>query len=289
MSDTSRTTVVIPAFNEESVIGTVIQELRNVADWHDILVVDDGSTDKTLDAAQRAGARTIRHPYNKGNGASVKSGIRAAQGEFVLVFDGDGQHLASDAKRLLSRLSNYELVIGARPATSQATIGRRLGNAFLNRLASYLTSTNIEDLTSGLRAARATHFREFLHLLPNGFSTPTTTTLAFIKSGYSICFEPTEARPRTGTSKIKFLQDGIKFVLIVLRVITLYSPLRIFVPISVGFLCGGIGYAIWTIAFQSHVTNTSVLLTTLGVFVFLFGLISEQISTLRMEPRRKSE
>ena len=147
MSDTSRTTVVIPVFNEESVIGTVIQELRSVADWHEILVVDDGSTDKTLDAAQRAGARTIHHPYNKGNGASVKSGIRAAQGEFVLVFDGDGQHLASDAKRLLSRLSNYELVIGARPATSQATIGRRLGNAFLNRLASYLTSTNIEDLS----------------------------------------------------------------------------------------------------------------------------------------------
>lgn len=291
MPDTSRTTIVIPAFNEESVIGTVIQELRSAADWHEILVVDDGSTDQTSDVAQRAGARTIRHPYNKGNGASVKSGIRAAQGEFLLIFDGDGQHLASDAKRLLSRLSDYELVIGARPATSQATIGRRLGNAFLNRLASYLTSTKIADLTSGFRAARTTHFREFLHLLPNGFSTPTTTTLAFIKSGYSICFEPTEARPRTGTgtSKIKFLQDGIKFVLIVLRVITLYSPLRIFVPTSVGFLCGGIGYALWTIAFQSHVTNTSVLLTTLGVFVFLFGLISEQIATLRMEPRRKSD
>ena len=287
MADPSATSVVIPAFNEGAVISAVVQELQRAAQWHEILVVDDGSDDDTAEAARRAGAYVIRHPYNKGNGAAVKSGIRAAHGTYLLVIDGDGQHCPDDAERLLTRLDKYELVIGARPSKSQATIGRRFGNALLNHLATYLTSHNIIDLTSGFRVARTAHFREFLHLMPNGFSIPTTTTLAFIKSGYSVWFEPTEARPRTGTSKIKFMQDGIKFVLIALRVITLYSPLRIFVPISATALLGGLGYALWTIFIYSRVTNTSVLLTVLGVLVFLFGLVSEQISTLRLEPRNK--
>ena len=178
-------------------------------------------------------------------------------------------------------------MVGARAASTQATLGRRLGNALLNALASHLTAYRIPDLTSGFRAARTEHFREFLHLLPNGFSTPATTTLAFLRAGYSVAFEPTAARPRRGASKIRFTRDGFKFLLILLRVVTIYSPLRVFVPISAAALAGGVGYAVWTIATQSHVTNTSVLLTVLGVLIFLIGLVSDQISALRMDPRNR--
>ena len=287
MADPSATTVVIPAYNEGHSIAAVVTDLQQVGPWQEILVVDDGSTDETSARARAAGARVIRHPDNKGNGAAVKSGIRAATGTHLLIIDGDGQHRPEDAARLLARLAEYDLVVGARPASTQASVGRRLGNALLNALASRLTAHRIPDLTSGFRAARTAHFREFLHLLPNGFSTPATTTLAFLRAGYSVAFEPTAARPRRGTSKIRLTRDGFKFLLILLRVVTIYSPLRVFVPISAVSLAGGIGYALWTIATQSHVTNTSVLLTVLGVLTFLIGLVSDQISALRMDPRNR--
>ena len=258
--------------------------IRSAA-WHEILVVDDGSADGTGAAAEAAGARVIRHPYNKGNGASVKSGIRAATGEYVLIIDADGQHPPEDAARLVSRLGEYDLVVGARAHATQATLARRLGNHLLNGLATYLTGRPIPDLTSGFRAARRRHLREFLHLLPNRFSTPTTTTLAFVKAGYNVAFEPIEARARVGSSKIRLLRDGAKFFLIVLKVVTLFSPLRVFLPVSVASFVVGLGYAVWTIATQSHVTNSSVLLIMLGVIVFLMGLVSEQIAALRFEGR----
>ena len=287
MADPSATTVVIPAYNEGHSIAAVVGDLLAVGPWREIVVVDDGSTDDTSTAAREAGAQVVRHPDNKGNGAAVKSGIRAATGTHLLIIDGDGQHRPEDAARLLARLAEYDLVVGARPASTQASVGRRLGNALLNALASRLTAHRIPDLTSGFRAARTEHFREFLHLLPNGFSTPATTTLAFLRAGYSVAFEPTAARPRRGTSKIRLTRDGFKFLLILLRVVTIYSPLRVFVPISAVSLAGGIGYALWTIATQSHVTNTSVLLTVLGVLTFLIGLVSDQISALRMDPRNR--
>lgn len=285
MASPEQTSVVIPAFNEADGIADVVSGLRRSAAWHEILVVDDGSTDATSAAAQAAGARVVRHPYNKGNGASVKSGIREATGEYVLIIDADGQHEPADATRLVSRLGDYDLVIGARAHATQATVARRLGNHLLNGLASYLTGRPIPDLTSGFRAARRQHFREFIHLLPNGFSTPTTTTLAFIKAGYNVVFEPVEARLRVGQSKIRLLRDGAKFSLIVLKVVTIFSPLRVFLPVSLASFAVGLGYAMWTIATQSHVTNSSVLLIMLGVIVFLMGLVSEQIAALRFEGR----
>ena len=287
MAESRETTVVVPAFNEGAAIERVVRELGEVGPWHEVLVVDDGSTDDTAAHARAAGARVIRHPYNKGNGAAVKSGIRTASGAYLLVIDGDGQHRAADAPRLLAPLDDYDLVVGARHASTHATLGRRLGNAVLNRLATYLTAHPVPDLTSGFRAARTRPLKEFLHLIPNGFSTPTTTTLAFIKAGYSVTFVPTAARPRRGQSKIRFVQDGFKFFLILLRVITIYSPLRVFVPLSLASLTGGVGYALWTTINYSRVTNTSVLLTVLGVLIFLIGLVSEQISTLRTEPRER--
>jgi glycosyltransferase involved in cell wall biosynthesis len=278
--------IVIPAYNEGASIGAVVSELLASASWHEVIVVDDGSSDDTGANATAAGARVIRHPYNKGNGAAVKTGIRCASGRFVLIVDADGQHRPSDAARLVAQLDTYDLVVGARSSVTQATLARRAGNAVLNRIASYLTRQRIPDLTSGFRAARRECLVEFLHLLPNGFSTPTTTTLAFMKAGYSVRFEPIDAAGRRGSSKIKLGTDGVQFFLILLKVITIFSPLRIFLPLSlIAFAVGG-GYALWTILTQSHVTNSSVLLILFSVVIFLVGLVSEQISSLRFEGPR---
>jgi glycosyltransferase involved in cell wall biosynthesis len=286
LAEPSAVSVVVPAYNEAEAIGALVSSIKGSASWREVIVVDDGSGDETGAAAAAAGACLVRHPYNKGNGAAVKSGIRHARGEFVLIIDGDGQHPPEDALRLVSRLGEYDLVIGARAESTQASAGRRFGNAALNRLAGYLTGREIPDLTSGFRGARREYLEEFLHLLPNGFSTPTTTTLAFIKAGYNVAFEPIHARQRTGHSKIRLASDGAKFLMIILKIVTLFSPLRIFLPLSLAAFALGAAYAIWTIATQSHVTNSSVLLIMLAVIVFLVGLVSEQIASLRFEGRR---
>jgi glycosyltransferase involved in cell wall biosynthesis len=286
LSNTASTTIVIPVFNEAPSIRQLVTELRATAPWHEILVVDDGSSDDTSRLAAAAGAHVIRHPYNKGNGAAVKTGLRHASGTFVLIVDGDGQHSPSDAARLVAHLGAYDLVVGARSSRSQSSGARRLGNAVLNRIASYLTRQRIPDLTSGFRAARRACLLEFIHLLPNGFSTPTTTTLAFMKAGYSVRFEPIEAAQRTGASKINLGSDGVSFFLILLKVITIFSPLRIFLPVSIAAFVIGAAYGAWTIVTQSHVTNSSVLLILVSVVIFLVGLVSEQISALRFEGRR---
>ena len=283
---TSDTSIVIPAFNEAASVGLLVQALATLASWHEILVVDDGSTDDTPDRASAAGARVLRHPYNKGNGSAVKTGLRQARGRCVLIMDADGQHQPSDAVRLVAQLDAFDLVVGARPASSQAGVFRRLGNSALNVIASYLAERPILDLTSGFRVARREHFLEFLHLLPNGFSTPTTTTMAFLRAGYSVRFEPVESPKRQGHSKIKLGPDGVRFFLILLRVMTVFSPLRIFLPLSAGTFAVGAVYAVWTIFTQSHVTNSSVLLILVSVLIFLVGLVSDQIASLRFEGRR---
>jgi glycosyltransferase involved in cell wall biosynthesis len=285
MASPETVTIVLPAFNEGASIGRVVTDLRAAAPWHEVLVIDDGSSDGTGKAAAEAGARVVRHPYNKGNGASVKTAIRSATSEWIAVVDADGQHDPADARRVIDRLGEFDLVIGARHPQTQATAGRRLGNAILNWLASYLTERHIPDLTSGLRGARRAYLLEFIHLLPNGFSTPTTTTLAFIKAGYNVAFEPIGARARIGTSKIRFASDGAKFLLILLKVVTIFSPLRIFAPVSVlAFVVGGT-YGAWNFIYHARIPNGAVLLLMFSVMVMLVGLISEQISTLRFEGR----
>lgn len=286
MADPSTVSVVIPAFDEAGAIGVVVHALRAAGDWREILVVDDGSVDETSIVAATAGARVIRHPYNKGNGAAVKTGIRHAAGEYILIIDADGQHSAADAVRLVTFLGEYDLVVGARAGTGQASAARHVGNNLLNWLASYLTGRQIPDLTSGLRAARTSGLREFLHFLPNGFSTPTTTTLSFIKAGYSVRFEPITVAARLGRSKIKFVSDGPKFFLILLKVVIVFSPMRIFLPVAGTAFALGAAYAVWTAITQQHITNSSVLLILLAVVIFLVGLVSEQISSLRSEGPR---
>lgn len=277
--------ILIPAYNEGPVVGDVIRALRDAAPWHEILLIDDGSTDETAQAAAAAGGRVLRHPYNKGNGAAVKTGIRAATGEFVLVIDGDGQHKPEDARRLVDQLGEYDLVVGARASHTQATGVRRLGNSLLNGFATYMTGRPIPDLTSGFRGARRSILREFLHLIPNGFSTPTTTTLAFIKAGYSVEFLPIEARQRSGVSKIRLARDGTKFLLIILKIVTIYSPMKIFLPVSVSAFLLGMAYGLWTVTFSGRIANGSVLLLMFSAIVFLVGLVSEQIAALRFEGR----
>ena len=289
MAEAAASSVIIPAFNEVETIGGVVSELRRAAAWREIIVVDDASTDDTGSAACAAGASVIRHPYNKGNGASVKSGIRKASGEWVLIIDADGQHSPADALRLVQQLGEYDLVVGARSAATQATPARRLGNRVLNQLASYLTQRTIPDLTSGFRAARRRYLVEFLHMLPNGFSTPTTTTLAFVRAGYNVRFEPVDARPRSGTSKIRLARDGAKFFLILLKVITIFSPLRIFAPVSAFAFVVGAAYGIGNYVLQARIPNGAVILLMFAVMVFLVGLVSEQIATLRFQDASRGD
>ena len=287
MAECTDVSIVIPAMNEADAIGEVVSRLRGAAAWKEIIVVDDGSADETAAQARVAGACVVRHPYNKGNGAAVKTGIRHASGEFVLIVDADGQHPPEDARRIAARLGDFDLVIGARNGSTHASAARRAGNAVLNNLASYLTSRPIPDLTSGFRGARTECLREFIHLLPNGFSTPTTTTLAFIKAGYNVTFEPIDARQRSGRSKIRFAHDGARFLLILLKIVTLFSPLRIFLPLSaLSFAVGSI-YGVWNMLVTGKIPNGAVILILFAVIVFLVGLVSEQIASLRFEGPRK--
>jgi glycosyltransferase involved in cell wall biosynthesis len=277
VAEPAQTTVVIPAFNEQEAIADVVGRVRGRGAWREVLVVDDGSTDLTADRAAQAGARVVRHPYNKGNGAAVKTGIREAKGDVVLLMDADGQHDPEDMARLVAGVGVHDLVIGARSAKDQSPT-RALGNAAFNALASWLTGRPIADLTSGFRAARRDLLVEILHLLPNGFSYPTTSCLALMKAGHNVAFVPVAAHPRVGTSKIRVVRDGVRVVLIILKIVTLYSPLKVFFPISAASFLLGLAYGIWNVAVHGKIPMGSALLIQLAVVVFLFGLLSEQIA-----------
>ncbi|WP_039921093.1 glycosyltransferase family 2 protein [Thauera phenylacetica] len=273
--------VVLPARNESAPIGGVVMQIRALLPEAEVIVVDDGSSDSTGEAASKAGARVVRHPYSKGNGAAIKSGARAAAGDVIVFMDADGQHDPADITTLLARLDEgYDMVVGARQAGSQASIGRGIANRFYNRLATYMTGHKVADLTSGFRAVRAAKFREFLYLLPNGFSYPTTSTMAFFRAGYSVAYEPIHAAKRVGKSHLRPLHDGLRFLLIIFKIGTLYSPLKLFAPAAAGlFLLGSLWYLHTFIQF-GRFTNMSALLYTGSVVVFMMGLISEQITAL---------
>jgi glycosyltransferase involved in cell wall biosynthesis len=277
MAEARDVTVVIPAFNEEEAVAKVVEGLRAAAPWREILVVDDASSDGTAERARAAGARVVRHPYNKGNGAAVKTGIRESTGDVILLMDADGQHDPEDAGRLVEPVGAHDMVIGARSAGDQ-TFSRALGNALFKALASWLTGREIPDLTSGFRAARRDRLLDILHLLPNRFSYPTTSCLAFLKAGLNVAFVPIRARPRVGVSKIRAAQDGVRFVLIIFKIVTLYSPLKVFFPISATAFLLGAAYGAWNVLVHGKIPMGSALLIQLAVVVFLFGLISEQIA-----------
>jgi glycosyltransferase involved in cell wall biosynthesis len=246
--------------------------------FHEVLVVDDGSKDQTAASAESAGARVVRHPYNKGNGAAVKTGIRSAKGEIVLLMDADGQHDPADIERVLAGMDVHDMVIGARASADQSWV-RALGNGVFVRFASWLTGRPIPDLTSGFRAARRDLMMDIVHLLPNGFSYPTTSCLSFMKAGYNVGFVPITARKRQGSSKIRVFRDGVKFLLLILKVTTLYSPLKVFFPVSALSMLLGVAYGAWNVWAHGKIPMGAGLLIQLAVVVFLFGLISEQIAS----------
>lgn len=274
--------VVIPAKNEGSVIAKVVEGIFAQNTVHQVVVVNDGSSDDTAQAAAAAGATVISHPYSMGNGAAIKSGARRATGDVIVFMDGDGQHDPADILRLLAKLDEgYDMVVGARNSAGQASRGRHLANAFYNKLASWMTGHTVTDLTSGFRAVRAAKFREFLHLLPNGFSYPTTSTMAFFRSAYPVTYVDINVAKRVGTtSHIRPLKDGIRFLLIIFKICTLYSPLKLFAPTALAFFFAGMGWYAYTFTTRHQFTNMSMLLFSAAVIVFLIGLISEQITNL---------
>ena len=285
--------IILPAKNEAAAIGPTVEKihaqlkLMELAVEAEVLVVNDGSTDNTAAVAEAAGARVVHHPYSKGNGAAIKTGARAAQGEVLVFMDADGQHDPADIPRLLDKLNQgHDMVVGARQKGSQASVGRGLANGLYNRLASWMTGHKVEDLTSGFRAVRADKFREFLYLLPNGFSYPTTSTMAFFRAGYSVAYIPIHAAKRIGKSHIRLLRDGTRFLLIIFKIGTLFSPMKIFAPVALLMFLLGTGWYGWTFFTLHRFTNMSALLYTGSVITFMMGLISEQITALMYKDGR---
>lgn len=275
--------VVLPAKNEAAAIGQTIEKIKQLQaiDEIEIIVVNDGSTDSTKVVAEQAGARVVSHPYSKGNGAAIKTGAREAIGDIIIFMDADGQHDPQDIPRLIEKIGQgYDLVVGARQKGSQASISRGIANKIYNNLATYMTEHPVEDLTSGFRAVRSDKFKEFLYLLPNGFSYPTTSTMAFFRAGYSVGYVPIHAAKRIGKSHIKPIKDGVRFFLIIFKIATLFSPLKMFLPIAMILFVMATGWYGYTLYEFGRFTNMSALLYTGSVMIFLMGLISEQITNL---------
>ena len=273
--------IILPAHNEAVNLRPLLEKLTVQFPDAEIIVVNDGSTDETVEICCSFRVRVATHPYSLGNGAAVKTGARVAQGETLLFMDADGQHDPADIPRLLTKLEEgYDMAVGARRDHSQASWGRGIANRLYNRLASWMANCQVLDLTSGFRAVRANRFREFLYLLPNGFSYPTTITMAFFRSGYPLSYVPIVAGRREGKSHIQPLQDGVRFLLIIFKIGTLYSPLKLFFPISAVFFLLGLGYYAHTFITQGRFTNMGTLLFIVAVLVFLMGLVSEQITSL---------
>lgn len=275
--------ILLPAYNEAGVIGDTIERIRALYPEYEILVVDDGSTDSTLQEAMAAGAHVWPHPYNIGNGAAIKTGLRCAQGEWVVMMDADGQHRPEDIARLLEYKDRFDMVVGARTRQSETKAHRDLANWVYNRFASYVTKFKIEDLTSGFRLVRLSVVKQFIYLLPNTFSYPSTLTLGYLRSGRSVKYIPIQTKARTGKSKIKLLRDGTRFFLIITKIATLFSPFRVFLPISLGFFATGLCYYGYTFFAHGRFTNMSALLFSTSIIVFMIGLVSEQISQMRYD------
>jgi glycosyltransferase involved in cell wall biosynthesis len=286
--------ILIPAVNEAEIIADIIGHVCVTMDGlnrpYEILVIDDGSTDETALRAQNAGARVISHPYNIGNGAAVKTGIRQAKGDILVMMDGDGQHNPEDIPKLLEKIGPYDMVVGARTGDSESHFHRDAANGFYNLFASYICKRKIQDLTSGFRAIKADIAGQFVPLLPNTFSYPTTITMAILRSGFSLAYVPIRANRCVGKSKIKLIRDGSRFLLIMLKIATLFSPMRVFFPVSIAMFLTGVGYGIFRILFMGgRYGSTSAMLITMSVMIFMIGLVSEQIAQLRYDRSEKRD
>jgi len=282
MTDTI--SIILPARNEAVSLQLLLPKVLSLAPDTEVIVVDDGSDDNTQAICASLGAKVLRHPYPKGNGAAIKTGARAAKGDILVFMDADGQHRPEDIPSLLEKLSKgYDMVVGARQSGSHAGVHRAVANDVFSHFASWMVMQNIEDLTSGLRAVRASLFRQFLYLLPNGFSYPTTSTMCFFRAGYSVAYVPIHTPRRIGKSHIRPIRDGVRFLLIIIKIGTLYSPQRLFLPVSASFFITGLGYYLYTFLKEGRFTNMSALLFISAVITFLIGIVSEQISALHFK------
>lgn len=278
--------VIMPACNEAETIGDLVLKIRELYPDFEVVVINDGSSDNTAEVAKNAGAHVYSHPYNIGNGAAIKSGIRVASGDVLVFMDADGQHDPADIAGLLKYMPDYDMVVGARSARDQASVGRAIGNKLYNWLASYVAKFQIRDLTSGFRAVKSKIARSLLYLIPNTYSYPTTLTLCVLRSGWALKYIPIKIRRRmTGKSSIRIVKDGVRFFMIITKICTLYSPLRIFLPVSFALFVLGLLNYIYTLLTQGRFTNMSALLITTAIIVFMMGLISEQICQMRYERR----
>ena len=278
---TESISIIMPAKNEAVGLALLLPKLKSQYPKAEIIVVDDGSTDATPEVCANNGVIRISHPYSMGNGAAIKSGARQANGNILVFMDGDGQHDPADIPRLLEKLEDgYEMAVGARAWDTHGSTGRRLANRIYNGLASYMTGNRIDDLTSGFRAARARHFRRFLYLFPNGFSYPSTCTMAFFRSGLPVCYVPIRAKERQGSSHIRILQDGTRFFMVIIKIGTLFSPMRLFLPISTFLFFVGVTYYGYTYLALHRFTNMSALLLISALFTLLIGILAELVSSL---------
>jgi glycosyltransferase involved in cell wall biosynthesis len=287
---TYQVSVILPALNEAENLEELLPQLKKYSKDYQIIVVDDGSTDSTQAVCKRNEVQYLKHPYQIGNGAAIKTGARAADGDILVFMDADGQHDPSFIGPLLSKIDEgFDMAVGARSANSHASFLRRLANACYNRLASYMTGHLVEDLTSGFRVVRKKQFNKFLYLLPNNFSYPTTSTMAFFRAGFPVCYVSAPARARKGKSHISILKDGMRFFLIILKIGTLFSPMRVFLPVSLAFFLGGLSLYIYTFLNYGRFTNMSVLLFTTAVLTFLIGLLAELVSTLHYKETEREK
>ena len=277
----NRISVIIPARDEAPALSACLRGVIEAVPGCELIVVDDGSMDSTAAIAVEHGARVISHMYPKGNGAAVKAGARAATGDILVFMDADGQHRPEDIPRLLAKLGEgYDMAVGARGMQDHAGAHRGFANAVFNRLASWMVNHRVDDLTSGFRAVRAERFRRFIYLLPNSFSYPTTCTMSFFRAGFGVAYLPVSMPPRIGRSHIRPLHDGARFILIIIKIGTLYSPLKLFLPVSAAFFATGLGYYLYTFLTSHRFTNMSALLFIAAILTFLIGIVSEQISAL---------
>ena len=273
--------VVIPARNEAAGLRSILPKIAGLPGVAEVIVVDDGSSDNSAAVCAQFNVKIVRHQYSMGNGAAIKSGARAATGDVIVFMDADSQHQPEDIPRLLEKLEQgYDMVVGARGKGSQANVHRGLANKLYNTLGSWMVEQEISDLTSGFRAVKADKFRQFMYLLPNGFSYPTTITMSFFRAGYAVAYVPIHAPKRIGTSHMRLARDGVRFLLIIFKIGMLYSPLKLFFPVSMAFLATGLGYSAYTLLWLHRFTNMSALLVITGILIFLVGLISEQITLL---------
>jgi len=280
--------IIIPAYNEATTIGDIVSKIKALYPDFEIIVVNDGSKDETAAVAKRAGAKVYSHPYNIGNGAAIKTGIRVASGEVLVFMDADLQHNPEDIETMLNYFPEYDMVVGARSKKDQISLGRALGNMVYNWLASYVSKFNVQDLTSGFRAIKSNVAKQFLYLLPNSYSYPATLTLAVLRTGRALKYIPITVKVRkAGKSNINIFKDGVRFFMIIVKICTLFSPFRIFLPVSFIMFCLGLSYYMYTFLTAGRFTNMSALLFTTSIIIFMMGLISEQICQMRFERRER--